>query len=332
MKQETVNKHVELLAANMALKANYARFAGSSKRMIIVEGNTDRKFVQNILLEDVWCMTSEDVFTNDFYRRTDSEQVKKSNKQIIVDVVYGLDVYPTLITTKGLEEWRVYGMIDRDFDDSRLHQKSKKLFITDTHDLETLLLSTDEKLLGKIDKCTISAEDIRVAFFISYQLGVIKNAIIDVCGSYLSVGPLSAGNKDINYGEFISDRNVSVPALMNYLNSNIKHRLPAPKLGLYMKKVLSHNSIKKRVDKSGLWKQSPEDFDPSSAEDFWNVVNGHDILAILRLINEDAETAYSNAGGKLLNRDFEVDLIENYDYDCIKSTKIYADMKSEAIV
>ena len=64
-----------------------------------------------------------------------------------------------------------------------------------------------------------------------------------------------------------------------------------------MKKVLSHNSIKKRVDKSGLWKQSPEDFDPSSAEDFWNVVNGHDILAILRLINEDAETAYSNAGG-----------------------------------
>ena len=99
-----------------------------------------------------------------------------------------------------------------------------------------------------------------------------------------------------------------------------------------MKKVLSHNSIKKRVDKSGLWKQSPEAFDPSSAEDFWNVVNGHDILAILRLINEDAETAYSNAGGRLLNRDFEVDLIENYDYDCIKSTKIYADMKSEAIV
>ena len=332
MDQKKINQYVELLADNLVFLANYARFAGSSKKMLIVEGATDREFLRNLINEDVWCVTAKDAFSNEDYLSMTEKQLSRSIKIVIIDVVYGLAVYPMLINSKGLDEWSIYGMIDMDFDPSSAHTNTNKLFITDTHDLETLMLSTDEKLLTKLDKCTITDEDIQKALYVSYQLGFLRKTINDVCKKEISLRPLEPGKRDIDYGLFVDDCRVSVPDLIKFLNSSRINGLPTPKMEQMINKVLKNKAIKKKTDEEGLWKQGLKDFDKSAIGDFWNVVNGHDILALLRFYNEGAKQAYSNIGGSSLNREFEFDLIDKYDYANFSRTKIYTNMKSETVV
>ena len=332
MDQKKINRYVELLADNMALMGNYARFAGSSKKMLIVEGATDERFMQKLISDDVWCVTATDVFSNEDCMMMTSEQLSRNNKMIIIDVVYGLSVFPTLINPKGLDTWSIYGMIDMDFDRASAHTNTNKLFITDTHDLETLLLSTDEKVLSKLDKCTITDDDMHKAFFVSYQLGVLRSVIYDTCGRDFSLKPLAAGGVDIDYGSFLVECRVSVPKLMKYINMGRMNNLPSTKINQLIKKVQTSKAIKKRIDVNGLWKYSVKEFEQSSIDDFWNMVNGHDILALLRFFNDGAKKAYSNERGRSLNRDFEFDLIEKYDYDSIGCTTIYSNMKTETVV
>ena len=52
----------------------------------------------------------------------------------------------------------------------------------------------------------------------------------------------------------------------------------------------------------------------------------------LRYYNENTKRVYSNKTGRTLNREFEFDLIEKYDYDRIQGTVIYKNMVSEAVI
>ena len=332
MMQRKIDEYVELLADNMALMGNYAHFVNSSKKMLLVEGTTDEKFVRKMINDDVWCITAVDAFSNEDFLMPPGKRQSQNNKLAIIGVTYGLSKYPTLINSKGLEKWNVYGMIDMDFDEPTNHTDTPKLFITDTHDLETLLLSTDDSLMDRIDRCTIADEDIQKSYFIAYQLGIIRVLIHDVC-SEVSLKLLSAGEKEINYSEFIAnDLRLNISKLMSFLYNGNKSFYSVQKWKKVVENVLHAKTVKKKFNAAGSWKQSIEDFDLKKIPDFWNMVNGHDILALLRYLNDDAKRVYSNSRGRSLNREFEMDLIESYDYNNVRLTKLYSKMRKENVV
>lgn len=242
---------------------------------------------------------------------------------------------PTLIDCpKGSEKWTVFGMIDLDYDDpTGEYMSSPRLFVTDTHDLETLLLSTDDGLLQRIDECVIPEEDSKKAFYLAYQLGLIRQVIYEVNDSPLSLNPLSGGGQeDMDYASFVDGYEVNLKKLLNYLNEKNAEPIPAPKLKKLLEKIASNKRIKKRITNEYIWNSTWEAFDPAKVTDFWEVVNGHDILSLLRYINQDAAEKYDNKNAFSLNRDFELDLVDNYDYANLERTKTYKDMRGEEVV
>lgn len=330
-----INHYVELLATIVTYKIGSAKFEDSEKenKLLITEGETDYQFVSTFISNKIWPMKSKSVCDADFKNQTSNEDTGWNMKDIIIKIVFGLSSIPTMISTRGLEDWKVFGMIDKDFDSCDKSMIScPSLFITDTHDLETLLLSTDNELLKRLDKCTISDSDIKRAFFIAYQLGYIEEIANDICEKKIDFGVLKNSNNPVNYNEFLEDDCVNIKKLFSFCNKNTKRKLTKSSLNSCASQVLNNNKVKKKVDSDGIWKQTLLDFDHNKIKDFWDVVNGHIVLSLIRYINYGAYMAYDNNHAMRLNRNFELDLINKYDYSKLSITNIYANMLKEGVV
>ena len=332
MKQKEIEHYVELLASNMALQANFAGFAGTSKKMLLVEGKTDQIFMKKVIREDVRCTTVNGAFSNEQMRSMSQDEMSFHHKMVIMEVVYGLAVFPALIQTKGLEKLSLYGLVDRDFDPEEAHTNTKKLFITDTHDLETLMLSSDSGIFSRLEKCTVTEEQLHTAYFISYQLAYLRSAINQNVPKEFSTTPIRAGLYDMDYDRFVEEGRISVPRLILYMSEFRENGFSEQKTEPIIKKVLSAKTIKSKTDKDGTWKQSADGFHPGRIKDFFEIVNGHDILSVLRYYNPEAKEAYARCKSYAMNRQFETDLINTYDFSMFKTTELYRKMKAEEIV
>jgi len=256
-------------------------------------------------------------------------------KSAIMKVVYGMSKIPMLINCpKGSEKWTIFGMIDLDYDSpTGEYMSTPRLFVTDTHDLETLLLSTDDGLLQKLDECVIPVEDSKKAFFLAYQLGVLRQVIYEVNDSTLTLKPIIGGGQaDVEYASFVNGYEINLKKFLDFLNEQSDESVSAPKLKKLLEKSASDKRIKKKITKEYTWNSSWEEFDSSKVADFWKVVNGHDILSLLKFINQDAAEKYDNKKAFSLNRDFELDLVANYEYANFEGTKIYKEMRNEKVV
>lgn len=336
IKVDKVNEYVNTLMANLSFKADYQSFLkkkGEKARLLIVEGSTDESFIKKIINPDVACMIAKKAFFKHSLFGMEKEEDSLNNKSAIVQLIYGLSRMPQLISCKGSENWIVYGMIDLDFDeeDSNLYRGLNQLFITDTHDLETLLLSTDNDLLHRIKKCVISDTDIKQAFSISYQIGLVRSILIE--GAYgINLSPVSSGNRVVDYNVFIDDNGrLSLRKFMEYVQKNGDSKISAKKMDSIITKLAKDKRIKKYFDKDFVWVQPADNFDYSSYKDFWNVVNGHDILALLKHVNKDIAKTYEG-NTMSLDREFEFDLIDNYEYSRLNKTEMYRNMYSNQVV
>jgi len=329
MKAEEINKQINLLIANLSLKMDYNQLISGAKRLLIVEGQTDIEFIKSIQGEDIICMVANKAFG----ANKGFGQERFSSKCAIMQVVYGMSCIPVALKIpKEFENCVVFGMIDLDFDnESSQYLKASRLFVTDTHDLETLLLSTDNKLLQRINNCSISESDIRKAMYLAYQIGLLRKVVYDLNKTDLSLQAIASG-AEIVFSEFLEGFDVSVRDFVHYINQNDSKRITQPNEKKLSDAIIADKRIKKKVDKDGRWKSTLENFETSTYSDFWEVVNGHDILSILRFLNEDAARKYSNSGAYRLNRDFEMDLIDNYDYSNFAKTKVYSKMRAEKVV
>ena len=324
---KSVQNAVNMLAGSLHMRMDYNNFNTGDKKLLIVEGQTDESFIKNQVRDDVVCLVANKAFN---FRGGLGPQATVNHKNAIIQVVYGLSVYPAIIKCpKGSENWKVYGMIDMDFDDPGDNKKTTHLFITDTHDLETLMLSTDDTLLQRIEGCVISQDDSNKALFLAYQLGKLRTFLFD----YISVKPISAGSKEVDYSKFIQDGyRLSLSALFSYINQEGEEKLSSAKEKRLIARLLKDKEVKKYTDSSGCWKADLEKFDILATPDFWEVVNGHDILALLRYVNADAALKFRKKPSYTLNRDFEMSLIKAYDMANFKKTRICSDMISEQIV
>ncbi|MBR3362210.1 MAG: hypothetical protein IKG39_12860 [Lachnospiraceae bacterium] len=330
MNVKEINRYVNMLVGNLSFTMDYNHFVNGSKRLLIVEGQTDKKFIEKILNEDVVCLVANKAFGNQ--RGFDQEEVKC--KSAIMQVVYGMSKIPMLINCpKGSEKWIIFGMIDLDFDSpSSEYTSTPRLFVTDTHDLETLLLSTDKGLLQKLEECIIPLEDAKKAFYLAYQMGILRQVIHDAT-SEITLKPISGGGREeVDYSRFVEKYEINLKQLLEYINEKNETALSSAKLKKVLDKITSDKRMKKTINKEYKWNLSWMEFDPEKVSNFWELVNGHDILSLIRYINQDAAEKYNNKNNFFLNRDFELDLVGHYEYSKLRETKIYNDMLAENVV
>lgn len=333
MNVEAINKYVRMLVGNLTFSMDYNQLVNGSKRLLIVEGQTDKKFIEKILNEDVVCLVANKAFG----AQKGFGESSFNCKCAIMQVVYGMSKLPITFLNnvpKEFEACTIFGMIDLDYDEtSKEYLATPRLFVTDTHDLETLLLSTDNGLLQRIDGCVIPSDDSKKAFYLAYQLGFIRKVIMDVNKEDISLKAISGGgSEDVDYAAFIEGNEINVRSLIHYINVQNDNVLSAPKEKKLTDSVISNKKLKKKLDANGTWNARLESFDASNYPDFWEIVNGHDILSLLRYVNMDAADKYANRGAFSLNRNFEVDLIENYQYSSLDGTQIYKNMKNQKVV
>lgn len=330
MNVKEINRYVNMLVGNLSFTMDYNHFVNGSKRLLIVEGQTDKKFIEKILNEDIVCLVANKAFGNQ--RGFGQEEVKC--KSAIMQVVYGMSKIPMLINCpKGSEKWIIFGMIDLDFDSpSSEYTSTPRLFVTDTHDLETLLLSTDKGLLQKLEECIIPLEDSKKAFYLAYQMGILRQVIPDVTRD-ITLNTISGGGREeVDYSRFVEEYEINLKQLLEYINEKNETTLSSAKLKKVLDKITSDKRMKKTINKEYKWNLSWMEFDPEKVSNFWELVNGHDILSLIRYINQDAAEKYNNKNNFFLNRDFELDLVGHYEYSKLRETKIYNDMLAENVV
>lgn len=366
--------------------------------ILLVEGATDTHFITGLSKQQSIKVRLKD----ECIEPVSQTKTVKDCKWAIIGILYGL--YLQLIEYPN---WKVFGMIDKDFDDDDDGGCKKtikdQLFIMDTHDLETLMLSSTEekiptKLLQKIEGCeTIKDADVNAALFMAYQLGTMRklfkklnkkisdkssnksdqkpilyedeqedylNDLPDNISDYSylydcdpDVSSNRSGKKRISYDKDnssskssskkqnaftpiynievypqifpSSDLRISLNGLISYLYKNkntresiLKHLSKDKSIGEYL--VEENKDIK--------WKSGIGSFKVDKTKELWNVANGHEILSLLRYLNDKVGKEF--APKRELDRSFEFALIDAYNNntDNFKDTEICKRMVAEGIV
>ncbi len=195
------------------------------------------------------------------------------------------------------EDYKVIALLDADFD----HLEKKKLlydtlFLTDTHDLETMILSTNalEKIINESDN--------------SNKLAEMKEPIVQILlrtGKW--IGYIRWFNKQENYalkfssldyGKFIKLGSAQIDIDLNKLVDNIKNKSTRPDI----KNNDFIEQIKQLFDKS---------------YDLWQVCNGHDLVKILFFI------LFKQNGKDNVIADFEKNIRLSYETNQFLKTKLY---------
>lgn len=329
-----IKRLANLLASNAKFKLDYTAVLNKTRKILLVEGSTDRSFINKIKTDIVDCMVADQVFNNNaVFSTTASKTVNCKNA--IATLIFGLTRIPStfIIYPENIDQWDIYGMVDLDCDELNSGIQIPRLFVTDTHDLETLLISTDDDVFYRIDNCEVSEQDIKKSFFVAYQLAKSR----ELLGNYhdnqeFNLGAISSGSHKLDFSLFVQDDKISLFDLCKYITENSNNKKSSTKLKKLTTNIVNDKSFKKKYNVDGIWKQELSRFDYKTIPDFWISVNGHDILQLIRYYNKEVDAVFDGNDSTKLNRKFETALIEKYDYSKISATQLYANMKAESLV
>ena len=322
-----------LLAAQAKLKFDYSAFLKKERKLVLVEGSTDKEFITNVKSESVDCIVANSVFNGNASFRTSA--TKSINcKKAIVQIIQGISRYPSFIIHKpnDIDKWDLYGMVDLDCDELGAGVPTERLFVTDTHDLETLILKTDDALLDRLEGCEIPHDDVKKAYFVAYQLSELRDILKDIHDqNAFDLGVISCGSRQVEFNSFLHETKVCFADLVKYIAEKSGNVYSGAKKKQIIDRMLKSKDGKRKFDAEGLWKQEISSFDISSIPNFWTSINGHDVLQLIQYFNADACAKYCS-GTAELNRNFEMSLIKSYDYSCFSKTDLHKKMKAAGIV
>ena len=332
---DEIKRCVGIVVARLKMKLEEPLPSKDSVRILLVEGSTDKLFYEKKKNNDVSCFSMGDILKARSIIKDSTEKNVSNCKEAIMHTVYGLNVLPAIIDCKGADNWKVFGIVDRDYEEFSLYSNSKGLFVTDTHDIETLIISSDPEIWDRFEDCEIKKEEIRNALYMAYQIAVLRDSIKEY--SSLTIRFLKAGNGEVNYSSIIDDGRVSLDSLLTYLNDANKERFPdqvisKKEIEKIKQNILKDKEFKKIIDKDGFLKTTVESFDINKIENFWLKVDGHDILALMKYYNGKVEQKYQDNNGFSINRSFEMDLIKKYDNIKFKSTTLFGDLLKDNLV
>ncbi|MBO5701604.1 MAG: DUF4435 domain-containing protein [Clostridia bacterium] len=317
------------LAATASMKLDYARFADKSRKILLVEGSTDEFFVSHVKEDDVETMVADNVFNSEAgFRTSPCEYV--NCKEAITQLIFGISHLPSgfLQLPDSMDKLDIYGLVDRDNDELDTGRPTPRLFVTDTHDLETLMMSTDDELFGKIDGCSITEADVRRAYFAALQLSVCRELLAEYYDDEsFDLSVIACGSFRVNFSAFMQNDKINICDLIKYIAAKSASPLPTKKIKQLTEKLLNDKSVKRRFDADGFWKQDSDNFAPDNIDGFWTSVNGHDILQLIQYYNEDAYMRFGSHGYSGINRRFENVLLAVYDYSDFSKTSVCEKMK-----
>ena len=331
MDKSEVIKYKDNLLNNLRLRGEYDAAAGLRKKVLLVEGATDQKFIGHIKGSDTRCLSVTDFMRARSAFSTSRSQSSESfnSKVVITTILKHIALFPEYYDfPKGAETWPLYGLVDNDFDDSNDYSRVPKLFFTDTHDLETLMISTDKELFARLERCSITVDEVKAALYIANQMAAFRQAIKN--NGNLSPSLINMSDGTISFEEFMDDNLVDLVKLLQYINGKSENPLSREKLKKTRESITK--DLKKKLNKEGYWKKSLESFAVTADSDFWMDVNGHDVLSAICYKNRHAREVFKNQDGYSQNRDFEIALSEVYDYDCLKKTNLHRKLQAAGLL
>ena len=329
-KNESIECKNKLLST-LKLFGEYDEANGLRKKVLLVEGATDKKFIERVKGSDTRCIAVADFMKTEaaFSTSQSTSPMQFNSKEIILMILKDISFYPECFNfPKGAEKWPLYGLVDNDFDKSADYSRTTKLFFTDTHDLETMMMATDSELFSKLKMCSINNDEVKEALYIASQMAALRKAIKK--NRTFKVSTISESDGTIAFDAFTDGNKINLNKFLEYINDKLEIYLTQDKLRKVRADILK--DLKKQLDKDGVWKKSIESFSVTFDSDFWMDVNGHDIFSAICYINPKIKEVFSNRKNRKLNRDFEFALISAYDYNCLKITKLNVKLQEAGIL
>lgn len=314
----------EKLACQLIAKQKLKEeFLGVKTPFLYVEGSTDKRFYSRILKSNVNCVFAKEYIES----RGSFKSAQEQNEEKLINCK---DVIVRICKKLIFEQSNTYGIIDKDGDDIDNNQRLH-LYVSDTYDLETMLMFTDNDWYMRMG---IPQDDVKKAIFIAVQLSSITHALRAV--NCENVSDLNAGSKEVEYCEFVNDKNdckISLSMLLTYLFANEKEA--DEKSYAVLKEMQNCKACKRVINKFSkeglrLWIGDYGEIDDTSAL-LWQDINGHVALQSLRFVNDEANNKY-RPRTRNEYRNFEHALISVYDYNCFRKTKLYQLMSKENLI
>ena len=330
MKKDELKQCADLLLVTLAMKGEYYQAAGLlEKKVLLVEGVTDQRFLNRVKTEntDILCVS-------DFMRAAGAFAVTAPKlptvycREVIVSLIKYVSVMPEYVQFPvKAKDWPLYGLVDNDFESSVPYAAYKKLFFTETHDLETFMLSTDPGLIRRLPGCEISKEEESRAYYLADQLAAFRLGMM-VDKDFTQRNVLQADGT-VDYGRFLNGDRIDLQLFVKYLNGNRKKPYFSKKLRAATKKL--KEAMRKFLDEDGCWRIMFLEFCGFGRAEFWKRANGHDIASALCYVNKDAATRFRTRGSGF-NRSLEVALNKGYDYACGADTVLFRNLYKAGLI
>ena len=281
---------MQALLANLMVYQDYTATPGLKKRVLLVEGATDKAFIDRISdKKTTRCVTVEEFCKKRNSLVNEPNRSSLNAKEVIITCVKHLAAYPDIYDfPREAISWPLFGLVDNDFESAQTYSRYSKLFFTDTHDIETEMFSTDLEMLMRIRNCGITKQEITNALFLAYQLSILKQALNTMKIDYHN---LNSDDGTVPYEKFTTALEIDLAAFLNHI---CNYSLASGKKQELLTQLLK--KTKKYYGKDGKWKNQIVEFDEKKIDDFWMQVNGHDILSALCYLNENAKNMFHTGG------------------------------------
>ena len=307
--KELAEELAKTIIARILLIVKSEQFFGNIYTVLLVEGGTDEFFVNKLEIQNFKCIAISDV-------RTAEEELMKSyynyckEKQSDNKRVARRDVLNTVnvLNDKHKNIAGFYGLIDKDFTTDK---SDKIILVTPTHDLETLLLSTDEEIFDENIK-----EAFEISRHVAYLIGKVEKYLQDHGYIYRKL-------QDNDYRDIIpiQKRQLRLDDVMYLKDLTDFARL----LDVL---IDENNDDKLRIIREVSQNISNIEIDGYSDNDIYNIANGHDIANIMKLLcKEDIDKFIKSHNAEVhKKRDVEYAIIAKYNLSNFKNSPLYKDM------
>lgn len=300
---EYIKQNVKLFLTELSFQES---FFEKKVNYILVEGKNDYDFFKNEKFDKfnnnnyyipIECLTN-------FINGNDSEEEPKPMaKQLIVKIL------KAKLLCKSFYDSPLFAIVDRDFDDEypNLSVTTQDILSNDTHDLETLMISTDNDVFKKLPIDNLSLSSFTKALYMAYQIGCVKQ-VISNSHFYLDY------NTTHDFNCYFGNAELDIQKYINFLGSN------SNKASSNINQIIKQLRKEGKINCNNKFVTTLEEFTSNPPKDIWFIINGHDFTDALQFV---------------LNRKIKKPtemLINFYNAESFKKSKLFEKMKINNLI